>query len=103
MNDVAGIGELFEYWFFAERVAGFIVFAVSDVINIVGRYERRVGIDMIDNFSVILPLQSFVKIVIAYQVVYDVFKNYVEVLDKEIVADSSGWIYRVGTGEVAMA
>ena len=32
---------------------------------------------MIDNFSVILPLQSFVKIVIAYQVVYDVFKNYV--------------------------
>ena len=43
---------------------------------------------MIDNFSVILPLQSFVKIVIAYQVVYDVFKNYVEVLDKEIVADS---------------
>ena len=83
LDDVLGVGELLVDGVRANVVVILIVFAVADEVDLLFVLNQRVVVvDMVDNLAVLMFLQPAVKMGVADERVYHVFKHKVEFTHK---------------------
>ena len=89
LHDVAGIGVLLVDGGVAQRAPYLVVFRVADIVGallLVGLYQSRPGVEVVDQLAVFLLLEvgRQVLFAVAYQLVDDGFEYHIEVLHQQV-------------------